>query len=339
MSSEKAKRDLIIAEFLKNTTASRNSIAKKLKYAQTTVNSVLNRYIETLSTERKRRSDSRKGFQDPNLARKLERYANQNPSCSVRKLAMKFQISKSWVQKVFHRNKLKAYRTQKAANRNDQQAAKAKSRARKLYEKYLAGQDRCVVMDAETYCVADFKQLPGRSFYRAVRRFDVKSKFKYQRLTKFPRKHMVWQSICSCGQKSEIFISKGTLNKDIYIKECLQKRLLPFLKSHRVSPLFWPGLASVHYAKDTQEWYKANKVIFVPIEANPPNVPQLRPIETFWALVKQKLKEKGREAKDAASFAKYWKSAAKLISEGTVKRLMARHPMKVYRFPRQPFDD
>lgn len=40
--------------------------------------------------------------------------------------------------------------------------------------------------------------------------------------------------------------------------------------------MFWPDLASVHYAKDVQAELQRLKIEFVPKLQNPPNVPQLR---------------------------------------------------------------
>lgn len=93
-------------------------------------------------------------------------------------------------------------------------------------------------------------------------------------------------------------MTNGTINSDIYIKECLQKRLLPFMRKHRVPTFFWPDLESCIYSKMALEWYKANNVTLVPKDANPPNCPELRPIEKYWALVKQTLKKTNQEAND-----------------------------------------
>jgi hypothetical protein len=58
---------------------------------------------------------------------------------------------------------------------------------------------------------------------------------------------MVWQAICGCGSRSSSFITSKTINQDVYIKECLQKRLLPFARKHNESVIFWPDLAPCHY--------------------------------------------------------------------------------------------
>lgn len=193
-------------------------------------------------------------------------------------------------------------------------------------------------MDDETYVIADFKQLPGRSFYRSFKRFDVARRFKYQQLCKFPRKYMLWQAICSCGLKSPSYIARGTMTSKIYIEQCLQKRLLPFILKHDQKPLFWPDLAAIHYSKVTQEWYKSNDVLVVPRTANPPNCPHLRPIETYWSLIKQILRKSSKIAKNEASFRKYWLAASKKVPKSLVKDLMGRVTSKVRKFSRDQLE-
>ena len=88
-----------------------------------------------------------------------------------------------------------------------------------------------------------------------------------------------------------------TINGQVYIKECLQKHLLPLLMSHNGSTLFWPDLVSCHYSKDVLEWYKANEIDFVPKDFNPPKAQELRPIEKYWAIMKQALRKYPKEVK------------------------------------------
>ena len=89
---------------------------------------------------------------------------------------------------------------------------------------------------------------------------------------------MIWQAICSCGKKSALCISQSTLSGLIYVKEYLQKRLLPLIKSHNNRPVFSSDLVSIHYCKLAMEWYKKKYVKFVPKTENSPNCPELRVI-------------------------------------------------------------
>lgn len=113
------------------------------------------------------------------------------------------------------------------------------------------------------------------------------------------------------------------------MKECLKKRLLPFLRQHDTPPLFWPDLASCHYSNVVQEWYHNNNVAIVPKDCNPPNSPELRPIEEYWSIIKGKLKKKGGTAATLEEFAKKWNSAAKTISEELVQTMMSSVRRKV----------
>jgi len=62
--------------------------------------------------------------------------------------------------------------------------------------------------------------------------------------------------------------------------------------------VFWPDLASGHYAKSTLKALDHLSIEFVPKLQNPPNVPQLRPIEKFWANLKRNVYSKGYNPKN-----------------------------------------
>lgn len=106
------------------------------------------------------------------------------------------------------------------------------------------------------------------------------------------------------------------MNGDIYLKHCLKERLLPLIKKHQSPVVFWPDLASCHFAKNVKEWYEAEGLFVVPRECNPPNTPEIRPIETYWAIIKSN----------------YYCAAT--VSKDDVQRLMAGIRSKVRRLVR-----
>ena len=122
---------------------------------------------------------------------------------------------------------------------------------------------------------------------------------------------MIWQVICSCRKRSTPFMITGTINGQVYIKECLQKRLLPPLRSHNGPTLSWPDLASCHCSKDVLERYSDNEVNFVPKDFNPPNAPKLWPIEKYLAIMKQALLKHPKEVKSEEDQNKKWISTQK----------------------------
>lgn len=331
ISKQRDNREIIVRKHHENPGMSHNDMAKSLKIAKSTVTSVLKKYKETLSIDKKKGSGRKKGFVSQKKAKSVLAALKRNPGLSVRDVAKKVCMSSSYVQKVRKQAGLQSFKVNAAPNRNDKQNKTAKTRARKLYDQVINKFD-CIVMDDETYVKADFKQIPGQQFYSAKKRGLVAENFKIKKLDKFPKKYLIWQAICTCGLKSRIFVTTGTVNQKIYVKECLQKLLLPFLKLHKGSTLFWPDLASSHYGKVAMEWYAQNGVSIVTREVNPPNCPQLRPIETYWAIIKRKLlKTKGR-AQNEQEFKQKWRKAADSVTIAGVQRLMAGVKSKVRKF-------
>jgi transposase len=62
--------------------------------------------------------------------------------------------------------------------------------------------------------------------------------------------------------------------------------------------VFWPDLASAHYAKDRLVRLEELKIEYVPKVDSPPNTPQIRKIENFWANLKGKVYSKNYRPKD-----------------------------------------
>ena len=146
----------------------------------------------------------------------------------------------------------------------------------------------------------------------------------------------MWQAICGCGLKSAPFFCKGTINKDIYIQECLKKRFLPFIRKHITATIFWPDLATSHYTKDSLVFMEKNGITFVPKNINPPNTPEPRPIERYWALTKAKLRKDGRCARNVDEFKKFYLSIQKKVGTNTVQNLMKGIKRKLREFQRKP---
>ena len=102
---------------------------------------------------------------------------------------------------------------------------------------------------------------------------------------------MIWVAFSPRGI-SDIWVApkQTSMNAPTYIQECLKKRLLKFIDLHyesREEIVFWPDLASCHYSSQTQEFLKTEGIVCVPRDQNPPNAPQIRPIENFFGILKQ----------------------------------------------------
>ncbi len=100
--------------------------------------------------------------------------------------------------------------------------------------------------------------------------------------------------------------------------------MLPFIKDNYPNDnyIFWPDLASAHYSNSAQNAYQSLSIKVVPKEDNPPNVPQLWPIEDFWYILKCKVYENGWEAKNAQLLKKRISLKLKEFDQNFVQRLM-----------------
>ena len=71
----------------------------------------------------------------------------------------------------------------------------------------------------------------------------------------------------------------------------MRRGLPPFIdeKYPEGGYLFWPDPSVAHYACDTAQFLEEAGVATLKRDDNPPNVPQLCPIEDFWGVMKQEV--------------------------------------------------
>jgi hypothetical protein len=258
---------------------------------------------------------------------KIKSAIKRNPNVSVRKCSSKLKLPKSTYHWLL-RNKLgfKAYKKQTVPKYVGDQKTRAKKGCRKIYEKLCGnGSETVLIMDDETYVLQDSNQAPTQKHYYAKTKGGVADEFRFKGKQKFPTKYLVWQAIDSNGNTSDSFISEGTMNSEIYLNECLKKRLLPFIKKYHSNGkiLFWSDLSTSHYANIVLEWLNNEKIEYIEKKDNPPNVPQARPIEHFWAICKQEYAQRKNGAKNLRSFRMIWKKIALKVSNDHGKSIMA----------------
>lgn len=297
-------------------------VAKSLNLPRRTVSTVIKRHNEQLTIERAKHKGRKHGNRDLKLRQKVLRSVAQNPGLSDGDRAKRFGTSRSTARRIRIQGGYRCYHAIKHPNRTDKQSKTAKTRSRQLYQKVLTKFHGCIIMDDETYVKMDFKQIPGQKFYVSKKRASVPSKFKYVQLYKFAKKVMIWQAICSCGLKSSPFLTTSTMTSEVYMQECLKKRLLPLIRKHNRSVKFWPDLASCYYSKIVLQWYKQNKVDVIPKTMNPPNCPEFRPIERYWSIVKRNLKKSGGKVQDIKGMRSKWVQSSLKVTPEVVQNLM-----------------
>ena len=97
--------------------------------------------------------------------KKIDRQITKNPRISQRIQAMKVDISRTSIQRAKKELGFRTFTRKKAPKYIDNQQARCKNCARKLYEAMCAGKK--VIMDHETYCPIDPDQIPGKEYFAA----------------------------------------------------------------------------------------------------------------------------------------------------------------------------
>lgn len=100
---------------------------------------------------------------------------------------------------------------------------------------YGKNMEKIFVVDDETYTPANPAKINVREFYHA----NDPSKALYNHIvkekTEFLQKYPVWMAITSDGEICEPFTNntrKHAINAEIYRRDCLKKRLIPFMRLH-----------------------------------------------------------------------------------------------------------
>lgn len=141
---------------------------------------------------------------------------------------------------------------------------------------------------------------------------------------------MMWIAISENGFSEPVFFESGlAVNSQVYINKCLPK-VKKFIDTHHKNDevLFWPDLASSHYAKNTLTALDAMNVKYVPKRLNPPNVPQLRPIEDFWANLKRKVYSNSYVAPNTTLLKLKIKKELRLFDKNGTMEAMRAVPLK-----------
>lgn len=288
-----------------------------------TVRKVVKRWIDEGRIEYKKKSGPKKNALTKATLRKMRNKFIAKPSISNRKVAKILKISETSVRRGKSALNIKSKKKHSSPKYEKDQAQRCKTNAWKLYKRIVSGGvKKIVVIDDETYVPLDPSEIPGTQYYNEVEGHPLDITYKLKPKSKYVKKFLVWQAIASTGAVSEPFITKGTINRFVYRDECI-KRTLKFIDSiaDRNQVLFWPDMATSHYAKVVIEKLELEKIDYVSKSDNLPNCPQVRPIEKYWALCKDKYKAFPNECKDLATFKRRWKTLSEQVARNSGQML------------------
>lgn len=131
---------------------------------------------------------------------------------------------------------------------------------------------------------------------------------------------MIWQAMDKSGDISEPSFSDGSMTAQVYITECLKKRLIPFIIAHHKTADAFSGRTwQPHITRSKLR----SSFEFVPRNKNPPpNFPQGRAIENFWAICKSRYSARKDPPKALQVLKQIWARISKGFANTTDEALM-----------------
>lgn len=258
----------------------------------------------------------------PRTVNKVNRLFKKKPTIAVGAAAKKLNLPKSTTHHI--KQNILGYKGRKRVavpKYRPGQEDRAKSGCRHVYEKQIR---KYLVIDDETYVLADPTQTPGVYYFHAINPQEVPYQLRTKPKEKFTKKYLIWQALSEDGAVSRAYIKEGSINAREYLRECVKCRLIPFIKQHynAADVIFWPDLATVHYAKIVQDALNDQGIECIKKEKNPPNVPQARGIELFWAHCKREYAKQNKQPETLAGFRRVWNKISAEVAKKSGKAIM-----------------
>ncbi len=245
---------------------------------------------------------------------------------SYRSIGRNHDIHHMTAKKILNKAGVIIKKRKRAPKTSENQKIRQKKCLNKLRRTLLKSSNHVdVVMDDESYFTVDGSNCYGNDSFHSYEGLEASEEVKYRFVSKFPAKVMVWIAISAKGISDPLIMKFGNaINAQTYIDECLSKRLTKFLAKYHSDGnyIFWPDLASSHYANTTQAAYERLNIKVVPKSMNPPNVPQVCPIENFWSILKRKVYSNGYIAETTEDLIKRIKSELRKMPLKTCQNLM-----------------
>lgn len=328
---EEIRRENVCNFFISHPNWSRSMIVKhfvEMGVSRRTIYNILATYNTRKTTKRKLGSGKTCSLSDLAKRSQLKKLTVGKVAKSYRELGRKFDCDGKTVKKYLLKMKInKRSRKMKPAVSEAQEVTQ-KQRLKKLVgNTFRVQNDVTCIMDDESYFTLDGNEWQGKHYFEK-NDAPVSSEVKYVEHKKFPKKVLLWLAISPNGMSEPVFFESGlAVHGDIYVERCLPK-VQDFIKQkHRgKNVVFWPDLASSHYAKRTLEAMEALNIPYVPKCENPPNVPQLRPIEDFWANLKRQVYANNFRPKNVKSLMNKIKLELRKIPTTTFSTAMAKVP-------------
>lgn len=251
---------------------------------------------------------------------RLKDMFDDHDGVSQRQAARKLKCSPAMINYTLKtKTNIVCYKKKKIPMRTEAQRERIRTCCDRLYRKL---QGISCIIDDESYFTLAHSTINGNDNFYSSHVKETPASVKYRPTAKFEQKILVWLCFSDKGVSKAYFVPSGlAINQNTYLEQCIKKRLIPFIQEHHSDGqyLFWPDLASAHYAKTVISYLDEKKINYVTKVDNPPNVPELRPIEDFWSILKGMVFANNWQASDPIQLRTRINYCLKKIDIGLVK--------------------
>lgn len=306
------------------------------KHSKRTIYHYIQCWEKRLPLERKKGSGRIAKIMTPKNIKQLVKMVDNRSGVSTRQLGRKFKCDQSHIVKTLKNKAGIKYRKKITVPlRTEKQKGVIRPRCGRILKKFP---DHEFIIDDESYFTLSHSDKNSNAglYTRDIESAPDNVKFKTKQ--KFEKKLLVWLAISQRGISSCFIVPSGmAVNQDIYLNDCIKKRLLPFIEEYHPDGryLFWPDLASSHYAKKVTDFLKEKNINFVEKEDNPPCVPELRPIENFWSILKGLVYANNWRAENLDQLKNRIKYCLKKVDKSVIHDMMCSVPSKLDRVRRK----
>ena len=225
----------------------------------------------------------------PKKRARIAKIFNHQVKGSLRKAGRKFNCSHETIRTILKNMKkpILCYKRTKRPYRTPVQRLVARPKCGQLYKIYRKSD---FIIDDESYFTLSNSVLAGNDSYYTNYRTQTPDDVKHFNKAKYEPKVVVWIAISPKGLSKPYFRPSGiAINQEVYLNECIIKRLVQCIQEHHSDGkyVFWLDLASSHYAKTVINWLEEHKIPIVPKAMNPANMPEASPIEDIWEILKR----------------------------------------------------
>jgi len=301
MAKNEKCREILDKFIEKNPDMARSEVIKanlNLDVNQATLYRWYDRKVQTGTTSRFIASGRPVKIATEGKIRRIRNCFNHRSGRSQTKYARRINCHQTYIGKILkNKTNVKCRKKLKRPYQTDKQRKDTRPKCRRLLQNNRYTE---FIIDDESYFNLSNSSAPGNDRFYSNDLSKTPEDVLYKSVRKYEPKLLVWLAISPQGV-SKPFIAKSgmAIDQERYL-DIIKKYLEPFIaeKYPQGGYVFWPDLASSHYAHSVQDYLKSKNIRFVPREDNPANLPKARPIEDFWGNLKMSVYANDWQAKN-----------------------------------------